>query len=48
MTNSDIRGLINGSMRFAALKPFGNPEVSDQWDVFQIPNIEIRGKYTWP
>ncbi|CAH0047793.1 unnamed protein product [Clonostachys solani] len=35
------------TMRFAALKPFGNPEVSDQWDVFQIPNIEVRGKYTW-
>ncbi|EGY16209.1 serin endopeptidase [Verticillium dahliae VdLs.17] len=32
-------------IRFATLKPFGNPEASDNWDVFQAPEITITGKY---
>ncbi|KAK1978215.1 subtilase [Colletotrichum cereale] len=27
--------------RFAALKPFGNPKASDNWDIFESPEIEI-------
>ncbi|KAK7420633.1 hypothetical protein QQX98_002627 [Neonectria punicea] len=41
--------LANGSqiapgkynMRFAALKPFGNPKSSEHWDVFETPSIEV-------
>ncbi|CRK33114.1 Minor extracellular protease vpr like protein [Verticillium longisporum] len=32
-------------IRFATLKPFGNPEASDNWDVFQAPEITVTGKY---
>ncbi|KAK0383973.1 hypothetical protein NLU13_8062 [Sarocladium strictum] len=32
-------------MRFAALRPFGDPKASDAWDVFKTPVIEVRGKY---
>ncbi|TIC91197.1 Minor extracellular protease vpr [Colletotrichum higginsianum] len=28
-------------MRFAALIPFGNPEASDNWDVFETPAFEV-------
>ncbi|WYZ35953.1 hypothetical protein EsH8_X_000600 [Colletotrichum jinshuiense] len=28
-------------MRFAALVPFGNPEASDNWDVFETPAFEV-------
>jgi hypothetical protein len=29
-------------MRFAALIPFGNPKNSDNWDIWDTPQIEIR------
>ncbi|KAH7175532.1 peptidase S8/S53 domain-containing protein [Dactylonectria macrodidyma] len=29
------------NMRFAALKPFGNPRSSDHWDVFATPSFEV-------
>ncbi|KAH7157522.1 peptidase S8/S53 domain-containing protein [Dactylonectria estremocensis] len=29
------------NMRFAALKPFGNPRSSDHWDVFDTPSFEV-------
>lgn len=32
-------------MRFATLKPFGNPQASDNWDIFQTPQIQVTGKY---
>ncbi|GKT51113.1 minor extracellular protease vpr [Colletotrichum spaethianum] len=28
-------------MRFAALVPFGNPEASDNWDIFETPAFEV-------
>ncbi|KAI8173579.1 Minor extracellular protease vpr [Colletotrichum sp. SAR 10_75] len=28
-------------MRFAALFPFGNPEASDNWDIFETPAFEV-------
>ncbi|KAK1713976.1 serine endopeptidase [Colletotrichum lupini] len=28
-------------MRFAALVPFGNPEASDNWDVYETPAFEV-------
>jgi subtilisin family serine protease len=35
--------------RFAVLKPFGNPKIADNWDVYRptkdLPQIEITGKY---
>ncbi|KAK1993346.1 subtilase [Colletotrichum falcatum] len=27
--------------RIAALKPFGNPKASDNWDIFETPEIEV-------
>ncbi|KAL2209685.1 hypothetical protein CC79DRAFT_687361 [Sarocladium strictum] len=32
----------NYTMRFAALIPFGNPKNSDNWDIWDTPQIEIR------
>ncbi|KAI8272535.1 hypothetical protein K4K60_012431 [Colletotrichum sp. SAR11_57] len=37
--------LGNYTMRFATLKPFGNPQASDNWDIFQTPQIQVTGKY---
>ncbi|KXH33040.1 serin endopeptidase, partial [Colletotrichum simmondsii] len=37
--------LGNYTMRFATLKPFGNPAAADNWDVFQTPQIQVTGKY---
>ncbi|KZL83276.1 serin endopeptidase [Colletotrichum incanum] len=37
--------LGNYTMRFATLKPFGNPKSADNWDVFQTPQIQVTGKY---
>ncbi|OBR12831.1 Serin endopeptidase [Colletotrichum higginsianum IMI 349063] len=37
--------LGNYTMRFATLKPFGNPKAADNWDVFQTPQIQVTGKY---
>ena len=28
-------------MRFAALRPFGTPEHSDNWDVWETPDITV-------
>ncbi|KAH7316466.1 peptidase S8/S53 domain-containing protein [Stachybotrys elegans] len=33
------------TMRFATLKPFGNPKAADNWDVFKTPEIQVLGKY---
>ncbi|KAL5606877.1 hypothetical protein BROUX41_003254 [Berkeleyomyces rouxiae] len=33
------------SLRIAALKPFGDPVVSDDWAVYKTPEVEILGKY---
>ncbi|KAL5317596.1 hypothetical protein ACEPPN_014692 [Leptodophora sp. 'Broadleaf-Isolate-01'] len=35
----------NYTMRFATLKPFGEPERADNWSVFKTPVIEILGRY---
>ncbi|KAH7336342.1 subtilase [Rhexocercosporidium sp. MPI-PUGE-AT-0058] len=35
----------NYTMRFATLKPFGEPERADNWSVFKTPLIEVLGKY---
>ncbi|KAF4468071.1 serine endopeptidase [Fusarium albosuccineum] len=37
--------LGNYTMRFASLKPFGNPQESDDWDIFKTPEIAVLGKY---
>ncbi|KAL0944808.1 serine endopeptidase [Colletotrichum truncatum] len=37
--------LGNYTMRFATLKPFGNPKASDNWEVFKTPQIQVTGKY---
>ncbi|KZL77857.1 serin endopeptidase (subtilase) [Colletotrichum tofieldiae] len=37
--------LGNYTMRFATLKPFGNPKSADNWDVFRTPQIQVTGKY---
>ncbi|KAJ0314315.1 hypothetical protein Brms1b_006981 [Colletotrichum noveboracense] len=37
--------LGNYTMRFATLKPFGNPQASDNWDIFQTPQIQVTGRY---
>ncbi|KAH6606197.1 hypothetical protein Trco_005350 [Trichoderma cornu-damae] len=33
----------NYTLRFAALRPYGNPNISDHWDIMQMPvrNIEV-------
>lgn len=28
-------------MRVAALVPFGNPEASDNWEIYETPVIEV-------
>lgn len=33
------------SIRFATLRPFGNPKSADNWDVFKTPQIKVLGKY---
>jgi hypothetical protein len=37
------------TIRFAVLKPFGNPYNADNWDVYRpdsgLPQIEVTGKY---
>lgn len=33
------------SMRFASLKPFGDPYAANNWAVYQTPQIEVKGKY---
>ncbi|KAL0933866.1 subtilase [Colletotrichum truncatum] len=35
----------NYTIRFAALRPFGNPEHADNWDVYKTPQIQVLGKY---
>ncbi|PVH88760.1 subtilase [Cadophora sp. DSE1049] len=35
----------NYTMRFATLKPFGDPERADNWSVFKTPEIAVLGKY---
>lgn len=35
----------NYTIRFAVLKPFGDPSRSDNWDVYQPPQIQVLGKY---
>ncbi|KAJ0108571.1 hypothetical protein J7T55_015005 [Diaporthe amygdali] len=37
--------LGNYTMRFATLRPFGDPSVSDGWNIFQTPQIQVTGKY---
>ncbi|KAG8165902.1 hypothetical protein KVR01_004454 [Diaporthe batatas] len=37
--------LGNYTMRFATLRPFGDPTVSDGWDIFKTPDIQVTGKY---
>ncbi|ROT42545.1 serine endopeptidase [Sodiomyces alkalinus F11] len=39
--------IANGryKMRFATLKPFGNPHAADNWDVFHTPEIEVTGQH---
>jgi hypothetical protein len=37
--------LTVSSMRFATLKPFGNPKAADNWDVYKTPDVTILGKY---
>ncbi|KAM5354988.1 hypothetical protein ACJ41O_001634 [Fusarium nematophilum] len=37
--------LGNYTMRFAALKPFGDPQRSNDWDIFKTPEIAVLGKY---
>ncbi|TDZ16764.1 Minor extracellular protease vpr [Colletotrichum orbiculare MAFF 240422] len=32
-------------MRFAALRPFGDPTHADNWDVYKTPQIEVTGQY---
>lgn len=31
-------------MRFAALKPFGNPYAADNWEVYRTPTFEVTGQ----
>ncbi|KAG9251869.1 subtilase [Emericellopsis atlantica] len=33
------------TMRFATLKPFGDPYAANNWAVYQTPQIEVTGKY---
>ncbi|KAL3293576.1 subtilase [Colletotrichum asianum] len=35
----------NYTIRFAALRPFGNPTHADNWDVFKTPQIQVLGQY---
>ncbi|KEY70826.1 hypothetical protein S7711_08526 [Stachybotrys chartarum IBT 7711] len=39
----------NYTFRFAVLKPFGNPSIADNWDVYRptsgLPQIQITGQY---
>ncbi|EXF86199.1 subtilase [Colletotrichum fioriniae PJ7] len=35
----------NYTLRFAALRPFGNPTHADNWDVYKTPQIQITGQY---
>ncbi|KAF7557601.1 hypothetical protein G7Z17_g526 [Cylindrodendrum hubeiense] len=37
--------LGNYTMRFATLRPFGNPRLSKNWNIFKTPEIEVLGKY---
>lgn len=39
--------IANGKyhIRFAALKPFGNPQASDNWEIYRTPEIEVTGQY---
>lgn len=30
-----------GRFRFAALTPFGSPENAHDWDVFDVPEIQV-------
>ncbi|KAI9164109.1 serine endopeptidase [Paramyrothecium foliicola] len=32
-------------IRFAILKPFGQPEAADNWEVLKVPEIEVTGRY---
>lgn len=34
----------NYTMRFAVLKPFGNPKHSDDWHVYKMPTITVLRK----
>lgn len=40
--------LGNYTMRFATLNPFGDPASAGDWSVFQTPQIQVLGKYTYP
>ncbi|KAI1780173.1 subtilisin-like protein [Hypoxylon cercidicola] len=35
----------NYTWRFATLRPFGHPEVSEDWEIFQTPQITVLGHY---
>ncbi|KAI0135175.1 subtilisin-like protein [Daldinia grandis] len=35
----------NYTWRFATLRPFGEPTVSEDWDIFKTPEISVRGHY---
>lgn len=39
--------IANGKyhIRFAALKPYGNPKASDNWEIYRTPEIEVTGQY---
>lgn len=32
-------------MRFAVLKPFGDPVKSEDWSIWKLPEISITGKF---
>lgn len=36
--------IANGkyTMRYAALRPFGRPQASDAWSIYELPEIEVR------
>ncbi|OTB06028.1 hypothetical protein M426DRAFT_319392 [Hypoxylon sp. CI-4A] len=35
----------NYTWRFATLKPFGDPAVSEDWDIYETPQITVLGHY---
>ncbi|KAK6954263.1 hypothetical protein Daesc_004230, partial [Daldinia eschscholtzii] len=35
----------NYTWRFATLRPFGDPTVSEDWDIFKTPEISVLGHY---
>ncbi|KAI1339661.1 peptidase S8/S53 domain-containing protein [Xylariaceae sp. FL0016] len=43
--NGSQIALGNYTMRFATLRPFGDPKLYTSWDVFDAPTIEVLGQY---